>query len=656
MSLYKDASLVMIPTAYKDGKLYSVRPVEQLGSELVTNGDFSSASDWTFSGSGVAISGGKLNFTGTTREATQSISVVNTKTYRVSYEVSNFSAGSVRAEIGSSIGIERTANGIYSEYIVASGANTIEIDAVSFFTGSIDNVSVKEVLVANGDFTFSRGSNLAATRVDVNGLIEKGRENLLTYSNTFNTGWSPTAGTFTQGVTDPFGGNAAWSWTASNTDPYIYNLTSGSGVYTLSIWAKGVGSTIGKDFEFRIGGAVQSFTLTSDWQRFELYVNGSFANIGFEVGNPAVAGDVVHIYGAQLEQGLVATDYIETGASTAQAGILEDMPRLDYSGGASCPSLLLEPQRTNLLENSEYILGGDWNALGGALTIEQNTTETLSPEGQYNAGKITLSSTANRYFSSQGYNLGGLNNISGSVWLKSDGADIEGVLAFFNGSGGDAITITNEWQRFEINKTASNSTEYIGLDFRGGGYSTSGVVYCYGWQFENNSSYPTSYIPTYGTSQTRARDQAYKTGVSSLIGQTEGTLFVDFDLLRLDGFSGIIDINTALTTTMTRVLLWETGGTSLSANFGTKAPAINLNNPTIGRHKVVIIYSASICKLFVDGVKIGESSTSGSFSGLDVVSYVCAGGGVNFQKKNIHQTLLFPTALTDSECIALTTL
>ena len=37
----------------------------------------------------------------------------------------------------------------------------------------------------SGDFTFSRGSNLAATRVDVNGLIEKGRENLLLQSNQF---------------------------------------------------------------------------------------------------------------------------------------------------------------------------------------------------------------------------------------------------------------------------------------------------------------------------------------------------------------------------------------------------------------------------------------------------------------------------------------
>ena len=41
----------------------------------------------------------------------------------------------------------------------------------------------------SGDFTFSRGSNLAATRVGPTGLIEKGRENLLTYSNQFDTTW-----------------------------------------------------------------------------------------------------------------------------------------------------------------------------------------------------------------------------------------------------------------------------------------------------------------------------------------------------------------------------------------------------------------------------------------------------------------------------------
>ena len=43
---------------------------------------------------------------------------------------------------------------------------------------------------ASGDFTFTRGSNLSATRVNEDGVIEKGYENLLTYSNDFsNAAW-----------------------------------------------------------------------------------------------------------------------------------------------------------------------------------------------------------------------------------------------------------------------------------------------------------------------------------------------------------------------------------------------------------------------------------------------------------------------------------
>ena len=96
----------------------------------------------------------------------------------------------------------------------------------------------------------------------------------------------------------------------------------------------------------------------------------------------------VHIYiqDAQLEAGLVATDYIETTSSTAQAGILEDMPRLDYSGGASCPALLLEPQRTNVLPYSEYFNG--WTQLN---TISADNSAT-SPEGVQNAAKLVASS------------------------------------------------------------------------------------------------------------------------------------------------------------------------------------------------------------------------------------------------------------------------
>ena len=50
---------------------------------------------------------------------------------------------------------------------------------------------------------------------------------------------------------------------------------------------------------------------------------------------------------------MVAYPYVETTTAPVAGGILEDMPRLDYSNG-SCPSLLLEPSRTNETPHSEY--------------------------------------------------------------------------------------------------------------------------------------------------------------------------------------------------------------------------------------------------------------------------------------------------------------
>jgi hypothetical protein len=64
-------------------------------------------------------------------------------------------------------------------------------------------------------------------------------------------------------------------------------------------------------------------------------------------GTSAIIG-TIYIQDAQLEQGLVAQPYIETTTAAVYEGITDNLPRLDYSGGASCPSLLLEPSRTNL--------------------------------------------------------------------------------------------------------------------------------------------------------------------------------------------------------------------------------------------------------------------------------------------------------------------
>ena len=186
VSLYDEASLWMTPSGAKDGKLFSELPVPEYGSEEVTNGGFDTDSNWT-KGSAWTISGGTANFDDTSNSGlSQSKSFTAGKTYQISFKITQGS-GSI-AFLSSNgvttyVGYETYGIGIHSVTFDYSTGSVFQIFGSSFLGGSfsIDNVSVKEVLVGDGDFTFSRGSNLAATRVGPTGLIEKGRENLLTY-------------------------------------------------------------------------------------------------------------------------------------------------------------------------------------------------------------------------------------------------------------------------------------------------------------------------------------------------------------------------------------------------------------------------------------------------------------------------------------------
>ncbi len=534
----------------------------------------------------------------------------------------------------------------------------------------------------SGDFTFSRGSNLAATRVDVNGLIEKGRENLFIYSNDFNSGWSPKAGTFTQGVTDPNGGSTAWSWTATNTDPYLYQYWGLSGVHCISVWAKGVGSTIGDNIELRIGGSINYFTLTSEWQRFEAFavLNGA-TNIGFEYGNPtATSGDVIHIYGAQLELGLVATDYIETGASTAQAGILEDMPRLDYSGGASCPSLLLEPQRSNLVTHSEY-LDGLLDVANGSVSYNTIT----SPEGLNNAALYTEDSSTNaHYIDSNTFTFTSGQDYVISVFAKYNGRflTIQGSSGRISSSYGTFNLQTGEveednigtasienygngWYRCSLKVTATSTGSGVVTlllnDSAAGGRSrsytgdgTSGLYY-YGFQAEQGS-YPTSYIPTYGTSQTRSADICDLSAMSSkgISTNNNWTIVLDYKNFKSQFFA---------------TYFYSVGGEVMHI-FGTSVSYRNTSdvqtyigdwsyepyNDGETPFKVAIQYDGVNLTMFHNGEKrqsVANSNLHPRFAENFNRLRVSQAQG---PRESINQTLFFDTALTDSECIALTTL
>ena len=170
-NLLEKASIITTPTAYSDGKLHSVKPVQTLSDELVVNGDFATDSDWFKSGQ-VTIGNGVAYFDsdGTFTQVAQNLSNISGKNAKVVIEITEYTQGTLKVLFSG--GAQQnlpTSVGTHTLYFSNVSSNTINIARVGGVTNiKIDNVSVKEVIDA--DFDFQRGS--AATRVNSQGLIE----------------------------------------------------------------------------------------------------------------------------------------------------------------------------------------------------------------------------------------------------------------------------------------------------------------------------------------------------------------------------------------------------------------------------------------------------------------------------------------------------
>jgi hypothetical protein len=164
-----------------------------------------------------------------------------------------------------------------------------------------------------------------------------------------------------------------------------------------------------------------------------------------------------------------------------------NVPRIDYTGGG-CGKLLLEPQRTNLLTYSEDFSNASWTKQAG-ITATYNTTETLSPNGTYNATKFVGNGTTGVLKTS--ISVSGV--VSRSVYLKSVTGTTTATFKEPNTNVPSPITltITNEWQRFEMIGDNGSSLQGLQIDD-----ITSDGIYMWGAQLEAGS-YPNFIHPHY---------------------------------------------------------------------------------------------------------------------------------------------------------------
>jgi hypothetical protein len=182
------------------------------------------------------------------------------------------------------------------------------------------------------------------TRVNKEGFIENGPRNLLTFSEDFdNAVWvkNDTVVLSTNNV-NPFGKLNATSlgFTLQNNPNFQQALVIvPNKVFTTSFYVRRVSGTA--IIYLRAGNLTQNnINPTSVWQRFSV-TGTSDSTIGrCAIGavTPVIGVDVIEIWGAQLEEGSVATEYYPTTTRT-------NLARIDYSRGEA--AWLMEPHRTN---------------------------------------------------------------------------------------------------------------------------------------------------------------------------------------------------------------------------------------------------------------------------------------------------------------------
>ena len=130
--------------------------VRPLGDEEISNGGFDTDSDWA-KGTGWTISGGKGIATNTTTNSIYQDVLTLSKSYKASFTISSIENGSLKIGIGINFSQEFTEVGTYTYYGTPSNDGLLRITPSNGTNATIDNVSVKEMLVNRESTTTNTG-------------------------------------------------------------------------------------------------------------------------------------------------------------------------------------------------------------------------------------------------------------------------------------------------------------------------------------------------------------------------------------------------------------------------------------------------------------------------------------------------------------------
>jgi hypothetical protein len=553
----------------------------------------------------------------------------------------------------------------------------------------------------SGDLVVTRATT--ATRVNSAGLVELVPRNLIQQSETFDTTWTKyNSATITNNAIVAPNGTTTADLLISGSAQEIYsaNMPKASEelFFTFSCYAKIYNTNVFQMVcsDFATSGTFANFnlsTLTVNVTTGATWSNssGSITNVGngwyrcvFTSKSPNTSGlylsltttgtnsvSGVYIWGAQVEQGSTATEYFPTTDRL-------NVPRIDYTNG-SCPSILVEPQRTNLALYSEQF---DNNIYWSKTRATITANATTSPDGTNTADLLTDTTFTNDInYTEQATSVSG-NLVTMSIFVKKGNSPYVQFGFYDNAFHGFVVNTTtwasshtfgsatnfiatnygNGWYRLTMTKQAATNFIYssvsVNPNSNGSNYNGTSSLNAYFWGFQIEiGSYATSYIPTVASAVTRNADVISKTGISSLIGQTEGTFYGEFyHESKNNNVDYVVNsINNGDYGNSIFISIYNNEISSNIFNAYSLESKIILTGLTTGKHKVAIAYKLNDIAFYVDGVLVGTDSTA-SIPTLNNINISYVGSTIPVEQRYINALVLWKTRLTNTELATLTTI
>ena len=453
---------------------------------------------------------------------------------------------------------------------------------------------------------------------------------------------------------------------------YGSELVTNGGFDTDSNWTKGTGWTIANGKATQSGGTGQlsqsisistgvvcKFTFTATIQSGTLRISAGvtapvqdFTESGTHTFNLAFAGNTVLYFLGTSSSFSGSIDSISIKEVTG------DRARLNYEieGGLvnTKPSLLLEPQSTNSFPNSEdYTVFTSASAGTGTNPII-TSNYSISPDGTKNADRIQFNrgsgtSGADTSYITKSLSLGTIDATL-SIYLKTNDGTTKDVTLRLGAALFDYdVTVTSEWQRFTL--SGNTNVDRIQIILYGNKNSQTADLSCFGTQVES-LTYATSYIPTNGSTQTRAAETCNGAGTSSILPSEEGILYIEANPPVADANSKEIQINSGSSANLVRIQFRSSGNirfyifANSSLVFLISVSGIDYASPL----KVAVAYKSGASKLYVNGTQSGATNTTTyTFtSSLSELTLDPIGGGDLYG--NVKDIRVYNTKeMTDSE-------